>query len=207
MPAVHQDPAAPVIATVTDHEFPATIAPRQVTLRDRVTVATLLPFSSADDVPLSLLRYLSDQFNKEIEKEDTYAITDPLSLHHFGRFWFSNFGAIMLLGDVRSSYEPQLMDRAGTDWTKICLGSFNIRPNYPGRSSHICNGMFLVTDAARNKGVGRLMGEGYLEWAPKLVSSCFPCQKYVADPYRVTHIPCSISSMRAMSPPVVYGMH
>lgn len=31
-----------------------------------------------------------------------------------------------------------------------------------GRSSHVCNGGFLVTEAARNRGVGRLMGEGQL---------------------------------------------
>ena len=59
----------------------------------------------------------------------------------------------------------------GVEWEKVCLGSFYVKPNYPGRSSHVCNGGFLVTDAARNKGVGRLMGEGYLEWAPKLVST------------------------------------
>lgn len=55
-------------------------------------------------------------------------------------------------------------------WGRRCLGTFYVKPNYPGRSSHICNGGFIVTDAARNRGVGRLMGEGYLEWAPKLVS-------------------------------------
>lgn len=58
-------------------------------------------------------------------------------------------------------------------WGRRCLGTFYVKPNYPGRSSHICNGGFIVTDAARNRGVGRLMGEGYLEWAPKLVSFFF----------------------------------
>lgn len=60
------------------------------------------------------------------------------------------------------------MEERGVDWTKECLGSFYVKPNYPGRSSHVCNGGFLVTDAARNRGVGRLMGECYLDWAPKL---------------------------------------
>lgn len=60
-------------------------------------------------------------------------------------------------------------------WGRRCLGTFYVKPNYPGRSSHICNGGFIVTDAARNRGVGRLMGEGYLEWAPKLVSFFFGC--------------------------------
>ncbi|CAL5867389.1 uncharacterized protein PFLUO_LOCUS1607 [Penicillium psychrofluorescens] len=144
------------------------LAPRQVTLRDRVTVATLVPFTSADDVPRPLMKYLSDQFNKEIEKGDTYAMTDPIPLAQFGRYWFSNFGVVMLLGDIQSAEQTHAMDRAGANWTKVCLGGFHIRPNYPGRSSHVCNGTFIVTDAARNKGVGKLMGEAYLQWAPQL---------------------------------------
>ncbi|OJJ47510.1 hypothetical protein ASPZODRAFT_131017 [Penicilliopsis zonata CBS 506.65] len=165
MPAVHQDLASEFIPT--DRALSKTIDLRQVILRDRVTVATLVPFSCAAEVPRSLLRYLSDQLNKEIEKGDTYSMLDVISLKDFGPYWFSNFGAIMLLGDIKSLQEVLAMDRTA-NWAKLCLGSFNIRPNYPGRSSHICNGMFLVTDAARNRGVGRLMGEVYLEWAPKL---------------------------------------
>lgn len=97
---------------------------------------------------------------------------EPIALSAFGKYWFQNFGAVMLLGEICSVEEVGRMDReGGRDWAKECLGSFYIKPNYPGRSSHVCNGGFLVTDAARNRGVGRLMGEGYLEWAPKLVSS------------------------------------
>jgi GNAT superfamily N-acetyltransferase len=95
---------------------------------------------------------------------------DPLSLDTFGPYWFSNFGAVMLLGSINSVHDVRAMENRGADWGKLCLGSFNIRPNYPGRSSHVCNGAFLVTDASRNRGVGRLMGECYLEWAPRLVS-------------------------------------
>ncbi|PGH27565.1 hypothetical protein AJ80_00807 [Polytolypa hystricis UAMH7299] len=177
MPAVNNDPATPVIYRTSGQQpfpdpanpqLPPTIFPRQVTLRDRVTVATLIPFSSASDVPRSLLAYLCDQLNKEIEKGDTYPMMDAIAHEAFGPYWFSNFGAVMLLGDISGVHEVQQMHNTGADWKKVCLGSFNIKPNYPGRSSHICNGMFIVTDASRNRGVGRLMGEGYLEWAPKL---------------------------------------
>ncbi|KAJ5477084.1 hypothetical protein N7539_007228 [Penicillium diatomitis] len=167
MSEVHGD-AEPVVTRLGQMDYPLALNPRQVTLRDRVTVATLLPFASADDVPRPLLKYLSDQFNKEIEKGDTYAMTEPIPLAQFGRYWFSNFGVVMLLGDIQNVQQTHTMDRAGANWTKICLGGFHIRPNYPGRSSHVCNGTFIVTDAARNKGVGRLMGEAYLEWAPRL---------------------------------------
>lgn len=97
----------------------------------------------------------------------------PLPLPTFGTYWFQNFGAVMLLGEVRDVEEVGQMEVEGARWEELCLGSFYVKPNYPGRSSHVCNGGFLVTEAARNRGVGRLMGEGYLEWAPKLVSGAF----------------------------------
>lgn len=94
-----------------------------------------------------------------------------MSISTFNTYWFQNFGAIMLLGEVESVGQVWEMENQGEEWEKVCLGSFYVKPNYPGRSSHVSNGGFLVTEAARNKGVGRLMGEGYLEWAPKLVRS------------------------------------
>ena len=170
MPAMLEDPTRPTIyraSGVQPHpspgeSLPPSIVPRQVTLRDRVTTATLVPFSSAEQVPASLLAYLCDQFNREIETGDTYPMLNPIPLADFGPYWFGNFGAVMLMCEA-------LHDGHHRDWSRDCLGSFYIKPNYPGRSSHVCNGGFLVTDAARNRGVGRLMGEGYLEWAPTLV--------------------------------------
>ncbi|KAF0315906.1 hypothetical protein GQ607_016839 [Colletotrichum asianum] len=172
MPAMLDDPASPTIYRVSGAppypdpnkpELPADIVPRQVTLRDRQTVATIIPFASQHEVPQSLVRYLSDQLNKEIEGGDTYPMTDRMPADKFGAYWFQNFGAIMLLGNVDRADLAEDMD-----WSRECLGSFYIKPNYPGRSSHVCNAGFLVTDASRNRGVGRLMGECYIDWAPKL---------------------------------------
>ncbi|KAK6067169.1 histone acetyltransferase spt10 [Seiridium cupressi] len=173
MPAIMDDPASPTIYRVSGPApypepgkpgFPANIQPRQVTLRDRQTIATVVPFASSSQVPPSLLKYLSDQFAKEIEGGDTYPMIEPMALEQFSKYWFQNFAAIMLLGTIDSA--EQVVE--GKDWSKECLGSFYIKPNYPGRSSHVCNAGFLVTEAARNRGVGRLMGESYLDWAPKL---------------------------------------
>ncbi|KAH7177842.1 hypothetical protein DER46DRAFT_589762 [Fusarium sp. MPI-SDFR-AT-0072] len=173
MPAMLDDPASPTIYRVSGQPpypdpnnpgLPAEMTPRQVTLRDRQTVATIVPFSSKHQVPESLIAYLCDQINKEIEGGDTYPMMDPFAADKFGSYWFQNFGAIMLLGDVERAEDVV----EGKDWSRECLGSFYIKPNYPGRSSHVCNAGFLVTDASRNRGVGRLMGEAYLDWAPKL---------------------------------------
>ncbi|KAH7401315.1 hypothetical protein BKA66DRAFT_405153 [Pyrenochaeta sp. MPI-SDFR-AT-0127] len=176
MPAMLDDPTAPVIFRTSGDipypppggPLPVGIAPCQVTLRDRVTTATIIPFSAPNQVPLTLLAYLCDQLGREIEKGDTYPMVEPLVLENFGPYWFGVFGAIMLLGEIQDGRELHEMARRGCDWERECLGSFYIKPNYPGRSSHVCNGGFLVTDASRNRGVGRLMGETYLDWAPKL---------------------------------------
>ncbi|KAK8254473.1 hypothetical protein HDK77DRAFT_478158 [Phyllosticta capitalensis] len=178
MPAILDDPSAPTIfrqsggAPFPDAAtpLPASIVPKPVTLRDRTTKATLIPFGSADRVPLSLVEYLCAQMNSEIERGDTYPMTAPFSVEAFGRYWFQNFGAIMVLGDVADDGQEALWrwEKEGKGWEKLCLGSFYIKPNYPGRSSHVCNAGFVVTDGARNRGVGKLMGECYLEWAPLL---------------------------------------
>ncbi|KAJ3558177.1 hypothetical protein NPX13_g9766 [Xylaria arbuscula] len=89
---------------------------------------------------------------------------EPMPFEKFSAYWLQNFSGIMLLGQINSPDEVV----EGKDWSQECLGSFYIKPNYPGRSSHVCNAGFLVTDLARNRGVGRLMGEAYLDWAPKL---------------------------------------
>src|SRR5277367_3376509 len=112
--------------------LPADIIPRQVTLRDRVTIATILPFSSRHQVPPSLLTYLCDQLNKEIEGGDTYPMIDPMPYDKFASYWFQNFGAVMLLGNIERAEDVI------QDWSMSCLGSFYIKPNYPGRSSHVC---------------------------------------------------------------------
>ncbi|KAK3072834.1 Protein spt10 [Teratosphaeriaceae sp. CCFEE 6253] len=176
MPAMLDDPTAPAIYRVSGappyllpgDPHPIDISPRQVTLRDRVTIATLIPFTSPQQVPHKLTAYLCALLNREIEKGDTYPMMEPMPLSSFGPYWFANFAAVMLLGDLQSVEEVERMETRGVDWSRECLGSFYVKPNYPGRSSHVCNGGFLVTDAARNRGVGRLMGEGYLEWAPRL---------------------------------------
>ncbi|RYO83461.1 hypothetical protein DL766_003722 [Monosporascus sp. MC13-8B] len=163
-PTIYRVSGAPPFPDPNKPELPPNVLPRKVTLRDRQTVATVVPFISRDQAPASLLAYLSDQFAKEIEGGDTYPMIKPMPLEKFGAYWFQNFAGIMLLGSIDGA--DQVAE--GKDWSKECLGSFYIKPNYPGRSSHVCNAGFLVTEAARNRGVGRLMGEAYLDWAPKL---------------------------------------
>ncbi|SCV01874.1 LAMI_0G14312g1_1 [Lachancea mirantina] len=61
-------------------------------------------------------------------------------------------------------------------WEKQCLGTFNLHPAYPGRSSHVVTGTFLVNAGIRGKGIGRTLLECFLDWCPKLgfTSAVFP---------------------------------
>ena len=48
------------------------------------------------------------------------------------------------------------------------LGCFYIKPNFPGRCSHVCNGGFITAPRFRRIGVGRLMGRVFLRAAKDL---------------------------------------
>uniref|UniRef100_A0A0G4I973 N-acetyltransferase domain-containing protein n=1 Tax=Chromera velia CCMP2878 TaxID=1169474 RepID=A0A0G4I973_9ALVE len=51
---------------------------------------------------------------------------------------------------------------------KTTIGAVYIKPNFPGRCSHICNGGFLVDPLWRRKGVGSALGEYFVRVAPLL---------------------------------------
>ena len=86
MPAILDDPTAPAIYRVSGAPpYPSPYGPlppdfglRQVTLRDRSTTATLVPFSSPHEVPHRLTAYLCELLNREIEKGDTYPMMDGM---------------------------------------------------------------------------------------------------------------------------------
>lgn len=161
------DPFAPVTyrtSGVPPHPHAQDVFTLHVLLRDNLTSASIMPFFSQHQVPRSLLQYLSEQLNTEISKGDTYPFSELMSVEQFTSYWFENFGAVMFLGTF-SSFDELDEER---DWPKEVLGTFFIKPNYPGRASHISNAGFLVAPQVRNRGVGRLLGEAYINWAPKL---------------------------------------
>jgi ribosomal protein S18 acetylase RimI-like enzyme len=51
---------------------------------------------------------------------------------------------------------------------KEILGCFYIKPNFPGRCSHICNGGFITNPKYRGLGVGSIMGEHFKRLAKDL---------------------------------------
>lgn len=159
MPSALEDPTQP------PHYRPDVIVPDleplTVLLKDGETTATIYPISATDQLPIGLLAFLCDEFNMEIDRGDTYPLFDTLHIDTFQNYWFGSFAGVMLLGNAPSI-------QTNRPWEKECLGTFYIKPNYPGRCSHICTAGFLVNAGIRGKGIGRTLAECYLDWAPKL---------------------------------------
>jgi len=61
------------------------------------------------------------------------------------------------------------LDPGGDLWVAAedgeVLGTFVVKPNQPGRGSHVANAGYMTLAAARGSGVGRAMGERSLEVA------------------------------------------
>ena len=55
-----------------------------------------------------------------------------------------------------------------TDNNNIIMGCFYIKPNFPGRCSHICNGGFITSPTWRQRGVAKIMGHVFLQAAHDL---------------------------------------
>lgn len=132
-----------------------------VLLKDGETTATIYPIQNADELPAGLLAFLCDEFNMEVERGDTFSFFDTLHIESFQNYWFGAFAGVMVLGDSPTLDGPK-------QWEKECLGTFFIKPNYPGRASHICTAGFLVNAGIRGKGIGRTLTDCFLQWAPRL---------------------------------------
>ncbi|KAJ5316760.1 hypothetical protein PENANT_c016G00572 [Penicillium antarcticum] len=162
MPALLEDPSTRNPPPSAHIRAAPTLKARQATLpKDNDAPITLYPITGgAQSLPQDLVRFLHQEFSAEILRGGTYPMEEPLPLEQFAEYWFGTFAVIALDGT-----EPI---REGRDWESACLGTFYIKPNYPGRCSHICNAGFITTSAARGRGVGYAMGEAYLDIAPRL---------------------------------------
>lgn len=137
--------------------------PETVLLKDNNTQATLYPITSSDQLAPRLVEFLCEEFNQEILQGQTYPMETPFELESYRNYWFGKFGAVFLLGSCSpDNNDPDI------DWGQYCLGTFYVKPNYPGRCAHVCNAGFWVNPGIRGKGIGTKMGELYLRWAPQL---------------------------------------
>ena len=90
-------------------------------------------------------------------------------LTHSGRPPKITFWLIMLLiHTVRLSHHEldlnSIVDTfVAVNEDGIVVGSFYVKPNYPDRCAHICNGGFLVNKHYRGRGIGKFLGEALID--------------------------------------------
>ncbi|MCC5615504.1 GNAT family N-acetyltransferase [Nostoc sp. CHAB 5836] len=95
--------------------------------------------------------------NVVIVEGKTYPQSQSLSQAEFSAYWLSKDAFV-----VRTSVVDP------TRKLKEILGAFYLKPNFPGRCSHICNAGFIVQPRLRGQGIGRFMGEAMLLIAANL---------------------------------------
>lgn len=86
-------------------------------------------------------------FTEVVEAGETYAFPVGLGLDEARGWWLEQPPGVTV---VAVSDEGEL------------LGSAKTGPNRPGRGSHVATASFMVTSAARGRGVGRALGEWVL---------------------------------------------
>ncbi|KAK6540279.1 hypothetical protein TWF694_009090 [Orbilia ellipsospora] len=154
-PAALDDPSAPrkyLVGPTRVNYQPEKILPILRTLKDGTRIL-MTPFINGyhAEPPRSMVEILCDELNGEIERGDTYPMEEFMEVDTFYNYWFGSFAAVLTREE----------DGA-------VLGSFHVKPNYPGRCSHVCNGAFLTVKSARGKGAGGVLAETFLVYAPLL---------------------------------------
>lgn len=139
-----------------------------------------------------LVEYLHSVFAQVVEDGKTYPIEvaegEVYSIEAFESYFFAADVIVGVLSTEGHNEAPDVDRQDGIEvvrgsqnpfegspengqspaWGELIVGFYYIKPNYPGRSSHICNAGFVVPPNHWNKGYGRALANSYLYYAPKL---------------------------------------
>jgi L-amino acid N-acyltransferase YncA len=113
---------------------------------------------NATVVSRHVLEQVRAMLNTVIREGRTYPQERPLSFDEFLDYFLSGQAFVATL-------QPQ---NEGNDDLPPIVGAFYIKPNFPGRCNHICNGGFLTLPSVEGHGIGQAMGKAYLRIAPLL---------------------------------------
>ncbi|KAJ9477144.1 Protein SPT10 [Pseudozyma hubeiensis] len=133
--------------------------------------------------PPALMEYLAKVFNDELERGVTYPQRAPMELAEFQGYFlgYDLFVGLFLSAQEHASITSadvpedglelddvsRLPDLSQLDYGRQVAGFYYIKPNYPGRSSHLCNAGFVVPPAGRGLGLGGVLGRSFLHYGPR----------------------------------------
>lgn len=132
------------------------------------TKVTILPFNSIDETPKNIVNEIFKLFNEIIDQGTTYVQEENVNMEEFLNYYFPHFVGVMFKGLIKEEDRLNKDLKIDINEDNEFLGCFYIKPNYIGRSKHICNAGFLVKFNQRGKSCGSVMGKNYLKWAPLL---------------------------------------
>ncbi|KAH0588788.1 hypothetical protein H2248_004589 [Termitomyces sp. 'cryptogamus'] len=122
-----------------------------------------------------LLDYLCAIFAQEVDDGFTYPQEGPIDRATFDGYFFAADVIVAIVGEIgqREGKEGDIETDIATvqglrPWHECIAGFYYIKPNYPGRSSHICNAGFVVPPAQRSKGYGSILAKSFVKYAPAL---------------------------------------
>jgi len=107
-------------------------------------------------------------FNQIIHEGMTYPQNQPLTVEEFALYWTSWDAFVVKSAHSMDDLAPGKLEQLPEEELPEILGSVYLKPNFPGRSSHICNAGFIVHPAMQGQGIGRWMGEVMLAIAPTI---------------------------------------
>ncbi|CAE6476810.1 unnamed protein product [Rhizoctonia solani] len=136
-----------------------------------------------ETAPDDLVGLLHKEFEQELESGQTYPQEGPMDRAAFEAYFFSAdvFVGLIIQTEETAALQDENIDRhsgfnlnlPGYSTLSVLtilmfVDTVKVKPNYPGRSSHICNAGFVVRNRFRRLGLGKLLGESYVRNAPQL---------------------------------------
>lgn len=133
MPALLEDPSTRIPPPQAHSSAASTLSPRHATLPKAGNAGvTLYPITNGHtSLPQDLTAFLHAEFSAEIERGATYPMERPMALDQFRDYWFGTFAVVAVLDEEGAAAGEGL--REGRKWEEVCLGTFYIKPNYPGK--------------------------------------------------------------------------
>ena len=102
--------------------------------------------------------------NAEIESGLSWPFEEEfLDFASFSRYFMSHSAFVARVRNFESKSEAF---KTAVPWG--VTGCFYVKPNFPGRCSHVCNGGFIVRKETRGNGIGQRMGKTFLPLAQDL---------------------------------------
>ncbi|KAF9130594.1 hypothetical protein BGW39_002870 [Mortierella sp. 14UC] len=122
-------------------------------------------FTLSASTHATLVNAMHKVFNIEVERGDTYPQEFTLTEDQFLGYFLGGDAFVLIKGEFRDAGEVETRASA-EEWDKDLLGFFYVKPNFPGRCSHICNGGFMVNPRHRGLGLGNILGKAFLKVVP-----------------------------------------